>query len=439
MRKSIALLLCTLYSVLCTLLYAADITGLGMVTQVKNGNDTLLFFKDEIHLQADRSVDWYHTDGTLFQSDAQDIYPDDGGYYFKDGTYQSSPVYAFVYVDDVSGLSMEVQPDCDVTIVRLQGNTAPFTYTRMNGTQGTYERQCTFQYTTLSWGDEQWQDSTVQLSTSLYAGYYTLPATLLNATTVHLCYDGALRSALGLADSVCIAQEVPLSEIRAVSMHLTSLAVKRDSLNEMNRPTSQDIIKASTSEKGWSGPLEVTFYCNPTPAAQYYNWTIYHGSSVWKTRKDTLYHDFFSEPGLYEIVCKVNNPTCTSDSMKMAVAISESFLSVPNTFTPDGNGTNDEFRVAYRSIKEYHIWIYNRWGKLVYESTDPAKGWDGMIGNRPASEGAYYYVIRALGTDADKNAHYMSKISYNSKKNDAEKAAAVIGIYQLSGDINLLR
>ena len=125
--------------------------------------------------------------------------------------------------------------------------------------------------------------------------------------------------------------------------------------------------------------------------------------------------------------------------MKMAVAISESFLSVPNTFTPDGNGTNDEFRVAYRSIKEYHIWIYNRWGKLVYESTDPAKGWDGMIGNRPASEGAYYYVIRALGTDADKNAHYMSKISYNSKKNDAEKAAAVIGIYQLSGDINLLR
>ena len=125
--------------------------------------------------------------------------------------------------------------------------------------------------------------------------------------------------------------------------------------------------------------------------------------------------------------------------MELVVSISESDLRVPNVFTPNGDGKNDEFRVAFRSLREYHIWIYNRWGKLVYESSDPAKGWDGMIGNRPASEGAYFYVIRALGTDADKDARYMSKPSYNAKKKDAEKAAALIGIYQLSGDINLIR
>jgi gliding motility-associated-like protein len=106
-------------------------------------------------------------------------------------------------------------------------------------------------------------------------------------------------------------------------------------------------------------------------------------------------------------------------------------------FTPNGDGTNDEFRVAYRSLREFHCWVYNRWGKLVYEWTDPAKGWDGTIYGKPAAEGAYYYVIRALGTDADKNARYTMKAVYNKKKLKADEA--MIGVYQLSGDINLLR
>jgi gliding motility-associated-like protein len=120
------------------------------------------------------------------------------------------------------------------------------------------------------------------------------------------------------------------------------------------------------------------------------------------------------------------------------VNISESYLAVPNVFTPDGNNQNDEFRVSYRSLREFHIWVYNRWGKLVYESTDPAKGWDGTINGRQAAEGAYFYVIRALGTDAAKDAGYISlKASYKRKKAAGDES--VIGVYQLSGDINLLR
>jgi gliding motility-associated-like protein len=91
-------------------------------------------------------------------------------------------------------------------------------------------------------------------------------------------------------------------------------------------------------------------------------------------------------------------------------------LLVPNVFTPNGDGANDEFRVVYRSIKEFHCWVYNRWGMLVYQWSDPAKGWDGTIGGRPAAEGAYFYVIRALGTDADENAKYTLKPVYKKQK-----------------------
>ena len=124
--------------------------------------------------------------------------------------------------------------------------------------------------------------------------------------------------------------------------------------------------------------------------------------------------------------------------METTVAIAESYLAVPNVFTPNGDEFNEEFRVAYRSLREYHIWIYNRWGKLVYESTDPAKGWDGTINGKKAAVGAYYYVIRALGTDAAKDAQYVGlKAVYNKRK--ANSDTSVIGVYQLSGDINLLR
>ena len=109
-------------------------------------------------------------------------------------------------------------------------------------------------------------------------------------------------------------------------------------------------------------------------------------------------------------------------------------LVVPNVFTPNGDGTHDEFRVVYRSIKEFHCWVYNRLGHQVFYSNNPDKGWDGTIHGRPAAEGAYYYVIRALGTDAESD--YMAKPKYTKKLKKGEQP---LGVYQLSGDINLLR
>ena len=129
-----------------------------------------------------------------------------------------------------------------------------------------------------------------------------------------------------------------------------------------------------------------------------------------------------------------NSHGCTCQSEDFEISVSESMLMVPNVFTPNGDGTHDEFRVVYRSLKEFHCWIYNRWGHLVYKWDDPAKGWDGTIHGKPAAEGAYYYVIRALGTDADMD--YMSKPKYSKK---LKKGELPMGVYQLSGDINLLR
>ena len=414
--------------------HASIIECVGTATQVVNGNDTLFIFKDEIHLRSTiGNVTWYDADGKPVASGTNEIYPDEGGYYVSDGITQSTPVYVFLYSEPTS-MELSVAADCGATTLTLKGDTKPLTYTRLDGTQGSYARACSLDYNTLAWNTEEWVDSAATVASTLRP-LFMLPA-LYGPTPIKLCYDQTVREALGM-DSACLEIDVPIDSIKAVKMQLMSLATTRgkegEKSNERNRPTSQELIASSE----YSGPLEVAFYSNPTPAAQFYKWSIYHSSELIVTRNDKDIRYVFSEPGSYRVVCAVNNATCASDSMEVTVAVAESYLAVPNVFTPNGDGKNDEFRVAYRSLRDFHIWVYNRWGKLVYESTDPAKGWDGNINGRPASEGAYFYVVRAMGTDADKNASFMMKASYNKKKLNADES--VLGIYQMSGDINLLR
>ena len=396
---------------------AADIECVGKATQVVEGNDTTFIFRDEPALRSNiGAVDWYTSDGTLYASGMEEIFPEDGCYRVNNIHFC---VQTYKGIDD---LDFTIEATCENTLLHVTGDISSRAHTY------------SLSYNALAWNTEEWVDSAATVDGKL-TKTIVLPA-LYGATPIKLCYDEEIREKLDL-DSACVENELKADEVQAVKHELTSLATVRgnenEKSNERNRPTSQTLIASSE----YSGPLEVAFYSNPTPAAMYYRWAIYKSTELLVTRNDQDIRYTFSEPGAYRIVCAVNNSHCTSDSTEMSVQISESYLAVPNVFTPNGDGKNDEFRVAYRSLREFQCWVYNRWGKLVYEWTDPAKGWDGTINGRPAAEGAYFYVIRALGTDADKNASYSMKAVYTKKKLKADES--VIGVYQMSGDINLLR
>lgn len=414
MKRLIPIVLLTLAAVMS---YASDIECAGAATQVVKGNDTTFIFRDEIHLKSNiGDVDWYRADGSLYASGTDEIYPDEGCYRVGGSHFC---VQLYQGLDD---LDFTIEPTCENTILHVTGAIGARTHTY------------SLSYNALAWNTEEWVDSAATMEGELKASLIMPP--LYGTTPIRLCYDADIRHALGM-DSACVEKALETDSVKAVKMELTSLATARgdenERSNERNRPTSQTLIQGSE----YSGPLEVAFYSNPTPGAQFYQWKIYKSTDLLVTRNDQDIRYVFSEPGAYRVVCAVNNQYCTSDSMEVSVQIAESYLAVPNVFTPNGDGKNDEFRVAYRSLKEFHCWVYNRWGKLVYQWSDPAKGWDGTINGRPAAEGAYYYVIRALGTDAAKNAGFSSKISYTKKKLKADES--VIGVYQMSGDINLLR
>lgn len=71
-------------------------------------------------------------------------------------------------------------------------------------------------------------------------------------------------------------------------------------------------------------------------------------------------------------------------------------LWLPNAFTPDGDGKNDIFQpVTQRnSLKPYLLNVYNRWGQLIFTSSEPGTGWDGTLNSDPCPEGLYTYFIQ---------------------------------------------
>lgn len=69
---------------------------------------------------------------------------------------------------------------------------------------------------------------------------------------------------------------------------------------------------------------------------------------------------------------------------------------LPNVFTPNGDGKNDFYTPIqpFRFIEKVDMKIYNRWGTLVFETSDPGINWDGRDknNNKPVKDGVYYYV-----------------------------------------------
>lgn len=409
--------------------------------EIHDGVETILLFRDEIALHlVNGPTTVYDLTGKKVSEGQEVFFPDDGTYYVETGgmkDYFTVLSYKTYILEHAFDFKVYVQPRCRETIITM---TPAMTYITSAGVAKTLNRQVTVSYTDIGWGESNWQDSAAVYSGTMMNNRLHIPA-FYRATDFVVQYDSLWRDELNLPQDSIVSE---LIQPIAVKSHPTATVTVRgkenERSNEVDRPTDAKVLESR------SAPLEVFLEAHPSPAVQFYSWRFTRGNEELATRQDETVRYTFMNPGGYTIThsvanmqcpCNTNDGDCDKDSTQFKVSIQESQLLVPNVFTPNGDGQNDEFRILYRSLRDYHIWVYNRWGKLVYESTDPSRGWDGTINGRPAAEGAYYYVIRAIGTDAAKDASFHSRQAYEKGKLNSDDA--YLGVYQLSGDINLLR
>ncbi|MCC7332289.1 MAG: gliding motility-associated C-terminal domain-containing protein [Flavobacteriales bacterium] len=144
-------------------------------------------------------------------------------------------------------------------------------------------------------------------------------------------------------------------------------------------------------------PLTVTFTNTGVADSSY--WNFGNGQSLGDTSTNSTATIIYETQGSYTVTLTSFNGQCSATTQITIEVHGTSFLTVPNIFTPNGDDKNDVFEFIYQHISEFNCVIFNRWGKQVAEITAPDKSWDGKIGGSPASDGTYYYIIKAKGLD----------------------------------------
>jgi gliding motility-associated-like protein len=86
----------------------------------------------------------------------------------------------------------------------------------------------------------------------------------------------------------------------------------------------------------------------------------------------------------------------TTDTIQIKVYKGPAFY-VPNAFTPNNDGRNDRFRViAVGMASIYFFNIYNRYGQLIYSSTDTKEGWDGTFQGKAQPTGTFVWMVKGI-------------------------------------------
>lgn len=102
-----------------------------------------------------------------------------------------------------------------------------------------------------------------------------------------------------------------------------------------------------------------------------------------------------SQPGDYWLEVTDSYNCKSRDTVKVAPKQCLNGLYIPTAFTPNGDGRNDLFRpLIYENISSYHLIIYNRWGQVIFETSDVNKGWDGTYKSVKQGSGSYVWVVK---------------------------------------------
>ena len=136
---------------------------------------------------------------------------------------------------------------------------------------------------------------------------------------------------------------------------------------------------------------------NTSANATNYNWSLCDGSTSSSQNINMTYQD----TGNCCITLLATNATCTNAATKCITFVREATISIPNVFTPNGDGSNEFFKITSTGIKNLNCIIYDRWGLKMHEWDGINGSWDGNTKTGGAPSGTYFYIINytdQLGT-----------------------------------------
>ena len=181
-----------------------------------------------------------------------------------------------------------------------------------------------------------------------------------------------------------------------VSLTVSAPGGCADEISTINVIVADTAIAEFISDPAF--PVEMSL---PTTTVVFTDKSVNAGSWQWDFGDGIVSTDMnpshtYATPGTYFVTLSVNNSEgCRSEVTHGPYIVAMPELFIPNVFSPNGDGINDEFIIQYTGDQPYLLQIFDRWGVLLSETRNKTKGWKGNnLKGEPVVDGIYYYIAK---------------------------------------------
>ena len=113
---------------------------------------------------------------------------------------------------------------------------------------------------------------------------------------------------------------------------------------------------------------------------------------LWLNRNDTTRTITVERAGDYGV--RVTNPLgCTAVGVARVLNLCEPRVNIPDAFTPNSDNVNDVLQIFTAYVTDYEFRVYNRWGEVIFVSTNPEQKWDGTYKGIAYPPMLYPYIV----------------------------------------------
>lgn len=168
----------------------------------------------------------------------------------------------------------------------------------------------------------------------------------------------------------------------------------------VNVKTMPELTLGGNRDECENNVLELTPTLTPTKQALQFRWST--GDTTRQLKPVTS--------GLYALTITADGCSVTDSSIvTFRVCLPNALISIPNAFTPNGDGMNDVFDWKSDQTVQARMVIYNRWGEVVFASENPKEFWDGTIQKQPCPPTMYTWRLEYHDQQSGENQWFVKQ------------------------------
>lgn len=176
-----------------------------------------------------------------------------------------------------------------------------------------------------------------------------------------------------------------------VTRSISALCNNTDTINiTLNQPKANFKLSYQTNCQ------DVTIKLDSITTFSYMDWFLDRKLIT----KNELESKIFEKNKAYTVQLAINNGICNDTFTQQFFAQqSDSIVLIPNVFSPNNDNINDCFYIQGISLTWpcSQLFVYNRWGELVFDSKTDGICWNGTSNGKPLTSGVYFYILKHLG------------------------------------------